>query len=62
MDRQPTNDVLLLPTSDTSDGFRPKGTPLRGGVFVLANTYIIYAKRSSGPPPFVVGQRPTPSH
>ena len=38
MDRQPTNDVLLLPTSDTSDGFRPKGTPLRGGVFVLANT------------------------
>ena len=40
MDRQPTNDVLLLPTSDTSDGFRPKGTPLRGGVFVLANTLL----------------------
>ena len=40
MERQPTNDVLLLPTSDTSDGFRPKGTPLRGGVFVLANTLL----------------------
>ena len=35
-----TNDVLLLPTSDSADGFRPKGTPLRGGVFVLANTLL----------------------